>query len=129
MKLLFRLCGVLLLLALLPNAQAQPSSSKVSRIEIKHIGPAAVSDDLIRANIRVKSGDPYLPTAIDDDVRNLYAPGLFYNVRVGQEMTRDGVVLTYAVQGNPKLTEIKLQRNKKLTEPKFRKKLTSNAGE
>src|SRR5436190_20673419 len=129
MKFLLRLSWLWLLLALLPNAVAQLSGPKVARIEIKHVGPVAVSDDLIRSNIRVKPGDPYLPTAVDDDVRNLYSTGLFYNIRVGQEMTGDGVVLTYAMQGNPRLTEIKFVGNKKFSSTKLQKKVTSKIGE
>src|SRR6266550_2821037 len=80
-------------------APAQLSSPAISKIEIRHVGPPAVSEELIRANIRVKVGDPYLPTAIDDDVRNLYATGLFYNIKVDRAINPDGVVLTYVVQG------------------------------
>ena len=62
-----RFCfGLLLLLAWAAPAPAQFSSAKVARIEIKHVGPRAVSDDLVRANIRVKPGDSYLRAAIDD---------------------------------------------------------------
>src|SRR6059036_1660517 len=105
-----RLYWLILLLALLPSARAQ-TPVKVARIEIKHIGPPAVSDDLVRSNVRVKPGETYssvlaLQTAIDDDVRNLYGTGLFYNIRVAQDMTADGLVITYAVQGNPRLTDI-----------------------
>src|SRR5436309_8008927 len=123
------LCGPILLFALLTQAWGQPSSSKISRIDIKHVGPASVSDELIRANIRVKVGDPYLRTAVDDDVRNLYATGLFYNIRVADETTLQGVVLTYVVQGNPRLTEIKFQGNSKFKDAKLRKKLSSKVGE
>ena len=126
---LLRLCAFLLLLAFAPVAPAQFSSTKVARIEIKHIGPAAVSDEVIRSNIRVKVGDPYQPAAVDDDVRSLYGTGLFYNIRVAQEMTRDGVILTYAVQGNPRLTEIKIEGNTKFSDGKIRKKLTSKVAE
>ena len=66
----------------------QFAGPKVARIEIKHIGPPAVSDELIRANIRVKAGDPYLRAAVDDDVRNLYATGFFYNIQVGRRSRR-----------------------------------------
>src|SRR5258707_7677424 len=133
MKLLLRLCGLLLLLAVWPNAHAQ-SFIKIVRIEVKHIGPAAVSDNLIRSNIRLKPGDPFnsplaLQSSIDDDVRNLYATGLFYNIRVAQEMVSDGVVLTYAVQGNPRLVEIKFHGNTKFSDAKLRKKLSSKVAE
>src|SRR6266571_561078 len=128
-NLLLRFCGLFVLLALAQNARGQPTSLKISKIEIKHLGPAGVSDELIRANIRVKVGDPYLRTAVDDDVRNLYATGLFYNIRVADEITPEGVALTYVVQGNPRLTEIKFQGNSKFKDAKLRKKLTSKVGE
>src|ERR1700738_3141417 len=107
MKSLSRLCGLFLLFALLPAARGQVSSTKISKIEIKHVGPPAVSDEMVRSNIRVKLGDPYRPAAVDEDVRNLYGTGLFYNIRVAEETTPDGVGLTYIVQGKPRLTDIK----------------------
>jgi outer membrane protein insertion porin family len=125
-----RLCGLLLLFAHLPCAWSQASAGKISKIEIKHVGPAAVSDELIRANIRVKVGDDYLRTKLDDDVRNLYATGLFYNIRVAPpEVTPDGVILTYVVQGKPRLTEINFHGNKRFSDAKLRKKLSSKVGE
>src|SRR5579864_4384358 len=111
MKLLLRLCGLFLVLASLP-ALAQTSLPKVTRIEIKHVGPASVSDDLIRANIRVKPGDPFTRGAVDEDVRTLYATGQFYEIRVTDDTTPDGVVVTYILEGNPKLTVIKFEGNK-----------------
>ena len=108
MKFVFRLCGLLLLIASLPVARAQTSSLKVRKIEIQHVGPSATSDELVRGNIRVKVGEPYLRAAVDDDVRNLYATGQFYNIRVTDQSTSDGVVLTYLLQGKPRLTEIKI---------------------
>ena len=127
MKLL--LGGLLLFLAILPTALGQVSSAKVARIEIKHVGPQSVSDELIRANIRVKAGDPYLPLAVDDDVRSLYATGFFYNIRVSQNTTADGLVLTYVVQAKPRLTEVRFHGNTKYKEAKLKKKITSKVGE
>ena len=131
MKLALRLCGLFLLcaLSLLPTARGQIGLPNVSKIEIKHVGPPAVSDQMVRSNIRVKIGDPYRPAAIDEDVRSLYNTGLFYNIRVSQETGADGVALTYVVQGKPRLTEIKFQGNSKFSTGKLRKKLTSKTGE
>ena len=130
MKSLFRLCGmVLLLLALGSAAWAQPSSLKVARVDIKHVGPPGVSDELIRANVRVKAGEPYIRTGVDDDVRNLYGTGLFYNIRVTEENGRDGLVLTYIVQGKPRLTDVKFTGNKKFSNSKLQKKITSKVGQ
>ena len=52
-------------------ATAQISSLKVSKVDIAHVGPLSVSDELIRANIRVKPGDFYLRAAVDEDIRTL----------------------------------------------------------
>src|SRR4051794_2831735 len=129
MKCLFRLCGLLLALVCLPSVQAQLSAPKVAKIEIKHVGPASVSDELVRANLRVKPGDTYLPAAVDEDVRNLYATGLFYNVRISLTNTAPGMILTYIVQGNPRLTEIRFQGNKRFKNSKLLKTITSKVGE
>ncbi len=124
-----RLCGSILLFALLTPAWGQLSSAKISRIDIKHVGPASVSDEFIRANIRAKVGDAYLRATIDDDVRNLYATGLFYNIRVAEDATANGVVLIYVVQGKPRLTQIEFRGNKRFSNSKLRKKLTSKIDE
>src|SRR5437667_11930023 len=128
MNVLLRLGGWFWLLAGFTTAWAQ-TSLQIYRIDLKNVGPPAASDEFIRANIRVKVGDPYLRTAVDDDVRNLYATGLFYNIRVADEITLEGVALTYVVQGNPRLTEIKFHGNSKFKNTKLSKKLSSKVGE
>src|SRR5690349_9529655 len=79
-------------LALLQPAFAQFSSLKTSRIDIKHVGPSTVSDDLIRSHIRVKVGDSYLPPAVDDDVKSLYGTGFFYNIQVARKEENGGLI-------------------------------------
>src|SRR5215471_14176375 len=127
-----RLCGLLLLAAFVPSAWAQlsgpPSLGKIVRIDIRHVGPAKVSDEYIRAHIRVKPGDEYLPAALDDDIHTLYATGFFYNIQAQKKEEAGGLVLTYIVQEKPRLTDIKFQGNKKYSEAKLRKKLTTKTG-
>src|SRR6266496_2181563 len=127
MNRLLRLCGLYaLLVALCGTACGQfapVAPLKVSRIVVTNVGPPAASDEIIRANIRVKAGDPYRPAAVDDDVRNLYATGFFYNIQVSRSRTDDGMVLTYVVQGKPRLTDIKVQGNKKISFAKIKKKI------
>ena len=106
------------------------SAGKISKIEIKHVGPPATSDAMIKANIRVNEGDDYQRNRIDDDVRNLYATGYFYNVRVTENRTSGGVELTYIVQGNPTLTDIKFTGNKKFSNRRLLgKTVTTGPGE
>ena len=129
MRFLLRLWTLFVLFAWLPAACGQNSSLRVARIDIKSIGPPATSEELIRSNIRIKVGDTYLRAAVDEDVRNLYATGFFYNIRVAATDTPEGVILTYSLQGKPRLTEIKFQGNTKFTSAKLRAKLTSKVGE
>ena len=128
MKFALRLCGLLLLLISAPHGWSQGAGT-VARIDIEHLGPASVSDALIRANIRLKPGDPYMVNAVDDDIRSLYGTGLFYNVRVKTDSTSQGLVVTYVVQGNPRVAEIRFQGNNKIKDSKLRKTITSKIGE
>jgi outer membrane protein insertion porin family len=89
-----------------------------------------VSEQFVRANIRLKPGDIYRPNVTEDDVHSLYGTGEFFNIRVAVDDADDGgKVLTYIVQVRPRITEIKFSGNVKLKESKLRKKLTSKVGE
>jgi len=88
--------GLLTFLAvwMAPPARAQAPAGAtpvpdVGAIDIKFVGPATVSEDLIRANIRIKVGDPFNQLAADRDVESLYATGFFYNIRVNQQRLAD----------------------------------------
>ena len=104
-------------------------TGNISKIEIRHVGPAAAADELIQANIRTKVGDPYVRSTIDDDVRNLYSTGFFYNIQVVESQEEGGVALAYVVQAKPRLVAIKIEGNKKYSDSKLRKKISSKIGE
>jgi outer membrane protein insertion porin family len=130
MKLFSRLFGAWLLLACASVVWAQPLGPKIDRVDIKYIGPATVSEQLIRSNIRIKAGDAYVPGATSDDIHSLYATGQFYNIRISVEPADDGgVILTFHVQARLRLTDIKLEGNKKLKDSKIRKKITVKVGQ
>jgi outer membrane protein insertion porin family len=130
MKLLFRLFGIWLLLGCASAAWSQMTGPKIDRVDVKFVGPASVSEQFVRANIRLKAGDIYHPNNTEDDVRMLYATRQFYNIRVAVDVAEDGgVILTYIVQVRPRITEIKLEGNKKLSTSKLRKKITVKVGD
>jgi len=128
MKLL-RLTALLLLCAWLPSSGFAQSRAKIAEVKISYVGPASVSDQLVRANIRVKAGDPFLAAATDDDVRNLYATGFFYDVRVKADPGPTGIVLTYILQGKPRLVQINFQGNEKYSSSKLAGKISSKPGD
>ena len=78
----------------------------------------------------LKAGDIYRANVTEDDIKALYATEQFYNIRVTLDQAEDGgVVLTYVVQVNPRLTDIKIEGNKKFSDSKIRKKITVKAGQ
>jgi len=118
-----------LLLGLSAAQGQQAFAPRVHQILIRHIGPPAVSDEFIRANIRSKVGEPFARPTVDEDIKNLYATGYFFKIQVGEETTPDGMDLTYAVQSKPILTDIKIVGNKKMKLKKLQKKITSKVGQ
>jgi outer membrane protein insertion porin family len=105
------------------------AQERVQRIEIRHVGPPAASDELIRSHIRVKPGEVYMRSGAQDDVRTLYTTGLFYNIRVVEERTADGIAVIYQLQGKPVLTDIQFEGNKKYNNKKLLRRVTSRIGE
>ena len=130
MKFFLRLFGIWLLLGCASAAWSQTTGPKIDRVNIKFVGPASVSEQFVRANIRLKAGDIYRPNNTEDDVHALYATGQFYNIRVSVDPAAGGgVILTYLVQVRPRISEIRIEGNKKVKESKLRKKITVKVGD
>src|ERR1035438_7711942 len=130
MKFFLRLYAVWLLLGCAPVAWSQTAGPKIDRVVVKFVGPATVSEQFVRVNIRVNPGDIYRINSTQDDVHALYATGQFYNIRVAVDpSTNSGVVLTYIVQARPRITEIKIAGNKKVSDSKIKKKITVKVGD
>ena len=121
-----------ILLAAVPRLGAQLRElprETVRNIVITNVGPQTVSDYLVRANIRVRVGEPYNRPSVDDDVRNLNATGFFANIRVLEERSDEGVTLIYVLRAKPTITDIQFTGNKKFSQAKLSKKLTTKIGE
>ena len=109
-----------------------PRAMLVQKIIIQHEGQPAASEQLIRANIRLKAGGPYSRKASDDDIHNLRNTGFFENVYVTDKQVAGGVEVTYTLVGKPVVTEILFEGNtggRKFKGSKLRKKIRSRTGE
>ena len=130
MKAFFRLAAIFILIGCGTAAWAQAIGTKISQVNIKFIGPASVSEALIRDNIKLKAGGTYIPGGTQDDVHSLYATGQFYNIRISVDQADDGgVILTYIVQVRPRITDVKVEGNNKLSYSKLKKKITIKVGD
>ncbi|HVU08720.1 MAG TPA: outer membrane protein assembly factor BamA [Verrucomicrobiae bacterium] len=124
------LLGIWLLLGCAPMAWAQAVGPKIDRVDIKYVGPQTVGERFIRANISLKAGSTYTPNSTQDDIHSLYQTGQFYNIRVSVDQADDGGVnLTYIVQARPRISEIKIVGNKKVSDSKLKKKITVKVGQ
>ncbi len=122
----------LLLGAFAPRLAAQlrePPREVVRNIVVTNVGPQNVSEFLVRANIRVRVGEPYNKPSVDDDVRNLNATGFFAAIRVLEVRGDDGITLIYELIAKPKITDIQFTGNKKFSATKLGKKLTTKLGD
>src|ERR1035438_2438858 len=103
MKSIIRPLSVSMVLGCATAAWAQSTGPKIDRVDVKFVGPASVSEEFIRANIKLKAGASYQPGLTQDDVHTLYGTGQFYNIRVSVDQEADGgVALTYIVQVRPR---------------------------
>jgi outer membrane protein insertion porin family len=123
------LLGLLVLFCLLPGAYAQLGQEKVAGIVVTNFGPKVASDEFVRGNIHVKAGDVYVRSSIDQDVLNLYKTGFFSNIRVTDQHTSDGVILTYLLQGKLRITAVNIHGNTKVSTRNLMKKITSKKGD
>jgi outer membrane protein insertion porin family len=129
MKKYFRYALLALLLGMSGLPLAAQAPSQVKTVELKQVGPQSVSEPLIRANVRVKAGDNFSRVAVDDDVRNLYNTGYFYNIRIVEEQTVDGIILTYVLVAKPRLVDIKFSGNTKYDNGDLKKLVKSKVGD
>lgn len=123
----FRYALLVLLLGAVPLSAQSPS--QVKTVELKQVGPQAISEPLIRANIRVKQGDTFSRLTVDDDVRNLYKTGYFYNIKSVEDPTPDGVILTYVLVARLRVTDIKFTGHTKYSTSQLLKMVKSKVGE
>lgn len=128
MNKLFRYALLIVLLGAAHGAMGA-APSDVKKIEIKQVGPQAVSESLIRANIRVKEGDPFNRLAVDDDVRNLHSTGYFDNIRIVEDASAEGVTVTYVLVNKMRVTDIRYTGNTKYTVEKLNKIIKSKVGD
>ena len=108
------------------NAAKLQTVAKILLTRIKQ--PQMLGEELIRRNISAKVGDNFDLTAVDRDVRNLYALGFFSNLRVTKSNSDAGIILNYLLQEKPRLAAINFAGNTKFRETDLATILTSKIG-
>ncbi|MGF1678828.1 MAG: outer membrane protein assembly factor BamA [Candidatus Methylacidiphilales bacterium] len=115
-----------------PSSALEDPSARgpvVKEIEIEFVGAKTVDRSLIISNMRTTVGQPYSLSAVQEDVRNLYATGLFVNLRIYDEPLADGVKVVVIVQPKPVVKQIVVNGANKIKERVILKKIKSKAGD
>jgi outer membrane protein insertion porin family len=114
-----------LAVALLPAPALAQSVVEDVRVE----GNRRVEPDAIRNAITARKGQPYDPRKVQGDVRALMKLGLFSDVSVEREGTREAPVLVYRVVERPALREWRAEGNEQLSKKDLDETVTIKPGQ
>ncbi|MGF1591977.1 MAG: outer membrane protein assembly factor BamA [Kiloniellaceae bacterium] len=89
-------------------AQTLLSGGRIESIRVE--GIQRIEAATVRSYMRVNPGDPFDPVRLDDSLKNLFATGLFADVR----LDREGDVLVVVVAENPIVNRIAFEGNRRL---------------
>ena len=98
-------------------APPQPATDVVAEIRIA--GTRRVEDAAVRAQLATQVGMAVTPRRIGDDVRAIYALGLFEDIVVRADQGPTGLVLTYEVVEKPSIAAVEYDGARKLKEEDF----------
>ncbi len=101
----------------------------VREIEVEYAGPKSVSKSVILSNMRTTVGQPYSRAGVEEDVRNLFATGLFANLRIYDEPLADGVKVVVIVQPKPVVKDVVLAGWSKINDKRLSKEVKTKGGD
>jgi len=111
------------------SAWAQSGAAGDKRIaDIKVRGNDAVSTATILSRMKLQPGDTFQETALNKELKRLYATGYFSDVFVETEERAEGVVVIFTVVEKPVIGRIEFRGNAKLKSGKLMKNVTAKEG-
>ncbi|HLP24568.1 MAG TPA: POTRA domain-containing protein, partial [Acidobacteriota bacterium] len=109
-------------------AEAQGPVYKIGTIDVKFVGVANVSEQVVRANMSLREQTDLDETLIDRDIRSLYRTGLFEFIEVKREQVGANVVnLVFEVTPKFRVLAIKFEGAKAFRERRILKEIKSAA--
>lgn len=81
-------------------------------MEIALEGNRRIQDAVILGRIQTKIGDPFVPAALREDVKAIFALGFFDDVQLRVEEFEGGVKVTFVLVERPLVREIRFEGNK-----------------
>jgi len=95
--------------------------------EIQVRGNDRIEAEAIKLNIKSKQGDVVRPDVVSDDIKSIYKMGYFEKVDAEMSDGPAGRILTFVVQENPTVAEVKVSGNKKIKDKDILAALSTKA--
>ncbi len=84
--------------------------------DVKIRGNDRIEADAIKGNVKSKKGEILRPATVSEDIRSIFKMGYFEKVDAEVTDTPTGKILTFVVQENPSVQEVKISGEKKIKE-------------
>ncbi|MFH1836607.1 MAG: outer membrane protein assembly factor BamA [Candidatus Omnitrophota bacterium] len=125
--LLLAIAGIILFVLCSERVLAQSEGGKIRDIKIK--GNNAVSTPTILSRLKLKAGDVFEESALNKELKRLYATGFFSDVFVETEEGADGIIVTFSVIEKPIIKGVEFRGNAKIKDSKLEKKISIKTGD
>jgi outer membrane protein insertion porin family len=99
---------------------------RIADIKIK--GNYAISTTTILSRLKLKPGDTFEESALNKELKRLYAMGYFSDVFVETEDRPEGVVIIFTVVEKPLIERIEFRGNQKISSARLGKKISTKEG-
>jgi outer membrane protein insertion porin family len=116
-------CALLAVSAALALAQ---DAALVQKLVVQ--GNQRIESDAILRVVKTKTGDPYNPALLSEDLQSIYAMGWFDDVRVEVEKQAIGHTVIFVVTEKATIREIKISGNDEINEDKIRENIDISSG-
>ena len=106
---------------------AQQDAKKIYDIQIR--GNMAISTATILNRLKIKPGDTFQSSALNKEIKRLYATGYFADVFVETEDRPEGIVVVITVIEKPLIEEIEFRGNSRIKSGRLAKKIVVKKGD
>ncbi|MFH1394769.1 MAG: outer membrane protein assembly factor BamA [Candidatus Omnitrophota bacterium] len=110
-------------------AWSQDEQAKIVRVvNIQIKGNNAISTATILNKIKMRKGDIFEKSALNNELKRLYAMGYFSDVFVETEEKPEGIIVVFSVIEKPIIADIEFKGNSRINKLKLEKKLVVKKG-
>lgn len=97
--------------------------------DIKVQGNSAISTATILNRLKIQPGDQFDESALNKEIKRLFATGYFNDVSIETEDLPEGVLITFTVVEKPLIEKITFRGNSRIKSLRLEKKLTIKEGD